>query len=114
MTGRMRQVLGLVVLAAVAVVVLMLQRGGFGLPGSRPDPVTVRGTIGSEKAGFLDDPAVKKLLLDRYGITADYRRTGSINLVTASPGGQDSLWPGSQYARDLFEQAHGAPPRAEV
>src|SRR5262249_7477054 len=81
---------------------------------SRPAPITVRGTIGSEKAGLLEDEAVKKLLRDKYGITVDYRRTGSINLGTADPGGQDFLLPRSQYARDPDEPAHGSPARSEV
>jgi hypothetical protein len=114
MTGRVRQIVGLGLLLAVAGAVLVSQLTGLSPFRPRPEPVTVRGTIGSEKAGLLDDESVKKLLRDKYGITVDYRRTGSINLVTANPGGQDFLWPGSQYARDLYEQAHGQPPRSEV
>jgi hypothetical protein len=114
MSGRLRQIVGLCLLLAVAGSIFALQASGLNPWSPRPAPITVHGTIGSEKAGLLEDEAVKKLLREKYGITVDYRRTGSINLVTADPGSQDFLWPGSQYARDLYEQAHGASARSEV
>jgi hypothetical protein len=113
MSGKFRQVVGLGLLLVVAGVVLVWQRQGGDWGAQRPDPITVRGTIGSEKAGLLDDPDVKKILLNKYGITVDYRRTGSIVLATGDVAGQDFLWPGSQFARELYEQTH-PPARSEV
>jgi hypothetical protein len=109
-----RRFLGLGLLALVVVTILTLRQLGVGGFAPRPEQIMVRGTIGSEKAGLLEDEAVKKVLRERHGITVDYRRTGSLSLVTAAPSGQDFLWPGSQYARDLYERLHGPPARAEV
>lgn len=112
MRGKLRQVVGLGLLVVVALAVLVWQRPSIWEP-ARPSPITVKGTIGSEKAGLLDDQSAKKLLAEKYGITVDYRRTGSIVLATGDVAGQDFLWPASQLARELYEQTH-PPARSEV
>jgi hypothetical protein len=99
----------LVVAVTLAVTVLGVGRGAF-----PPSRVTVNGTIGSEKANFLDDEKVKALLLDRYGVTVNYRKAGSIVLVQEDVANSDFLWPSSQFARELFEQSRGTTVKSEI
>ena len=70
----------------------------------RPPGVTIMGYIGGEKLGFLDDPEVKDILRDRYGLVLDARKAGSIEMVTdpAIIAQKPSfLWPSTQLALDL-------------
>src|SRR5262245_49291547 len=97
--------IGLALLVAVAAAIVALRVFGGGA--HAPAPATVRGVIGSEKAGLLHDEQVRRILKDKYGLTVDFKRTGSIRLVQADSAGQDFLWPGSQFARELFEQGRG-------
>jgi hypothetical protein len=114
-SGRASRFIGLGLLVVVLVVVLALRlppllNGG----GSVPDPITVRGVIGSEKSGLLDDPEIKKILHDRHGITVDYKRTGSLRLAQGETAGQDFLRPSGQYPREVCERDHGQVLKAEV
>jgi hypothetical protein len=105
---------------AIGIIILVLGIGGslawFFLagPGASGDAagllaprgqVSLNGSIGSEKAGFLDDSAVAGLLAKRFGYTVSYRKVGSIEQVQpAALAGNDFLWPSSQVALDLFRE----------
>jgi hypothetical protein len=71
----------------------------------------VKGLYGSEKAGFLEDEQVKKLLAQRHGLAVDAGRAGSIEMVRATPSPDlDFLWPSSQVALELYRiQRDNAP-----
>lgn len=75
---------------------------------------TVRGTIGGEKAGFLRDPDVARVLREPYRITVDPDRAGSIEMVTEDSAGRDFLWPSSQVALELYRKHAGKQAKAEV
>ena len=98
--------LGLLVLAALGV-------GGYKLVssatsgGHAAQPISARGLVGGEKLGFLEDPQVQKILSDRYDLSVDATKAGSIEMVRGSTAGQDFLWPSSQVALDLYKQQHG-------
>lgn len=106
--------IGLALLLVVALVVIVLQQAAVRRGVGAPDPIAVRGTIGSEKAGLLDDPEVKRILKDKYGLTVDYRRSGSLRLVQGSAAGQDFLWPAGQYARELYSREGGQVAKEET
>ena len=95
--------LALAVLGVGAYKVVSSASGG----GRAAQPVSVRGLVGGEKLGFLEDPQVQKILSDRYGISVDATKAGSIEMVQGSTAGQDFLWPSSQVALNLYKQQHG-------
>lgn len=66
--------------------------------------ITVRGLAGGEKIGFLEDEKVRQILADRYGISLDYSKRGSIEMVSGDVSGNDFLWPSSQFAAELFKK----------
>ncbi len=71
-------------------------------------PVRVlSGEVGGEKWGFLQDEAVRKILLERHGIRLDASKAGSIEMVSgAIRGDLDFLWPSSQLALQIFRTKH--------
>jgi len=104
MKGR---VVGIVVLVLIVAGALVWQFGfrrsgnlGTVLTGKT---ITVKGLIGSEKEGFLENEQVKKLLRNRFGIVVDYAKAGSIEMVRGTVGSDiDFLWPSSQVALELY------------
>jgi hypothetical protein len=111
MKGRL---IGIVILAVIVIAALAYyffgrpdaDRSGGGLLNRRL--TTVTGYIGSEKSGFLDDPEVKEILEDRYGLMVDYRRAGSIEMIDLPRENMDFLWPSSQVALELYKLRGGA------
>ena len=83
--------------------------GGFGsvsgpsLPQISLGPkTTLKGFVGGEKVGFLENPRVQRIL-GRYGIELDYSKAGSIEMVRDNiAGNADFLWPSSQVALELY------------
>jgi len=65
--------------------------------------ITIKGIIGSEKSNFLTDHEVKKILLDKYHLTVDFKTSGSIEMVQGDTKGQDFLWPSNSIALELFK-----------
>ncbi len=77
--------------------------------GSRKPALTIKGIVGSEKSNFLENPKVKSLLKEKYGLTIDYSREGSIEMVTGTVKDDiDFLWPSSQVALELFKNTQSA------
>ncbi len=73
----------------------------------KPDPssfLTLKGYIGGEKKGFLENPKVKEILKNKYNIIIDYTKAGSIEMVKRNLGRSDFLWPSSQVALALYKQ----------
>jgi hypothetical protein len=65
--------------------------------------ITIKGIIGSEKSNFLNNPEVKKILLDKYQLTVDFKTSGSIEMVQGDTKDQDFLWPSNSIALELFK-----------
>ncbi len=94
--------LGLFILAAVIGV-------AFWYKGSHKPALTIKGIVGSEKSNFLENPRVKAILRDKYGLTLEYTREGSIEMVTGPVKEDiDFLWPSSQVALEIFKNAQPA------
>ncbi len=94
--------IALIMLAAVAIAAYQF----VPKPDTRPVS-TVKGFIGSEKAGLLDDPDIQRILADKYKLKVDYRTAGSIEQVQGDTTGQDFLWPSSEVALALYKELHG-------
>ncbi len=90
--------LGLLLAVILAVVVIKTHQA------SQKPQVTLNGYIGGEKIGVLDDPEIVKILHDKYGLTLDYTKLGSIDMVKGDTSTVDYLWPSSQTALELFKE----------
>ncbi|WP_225432824.1 MULTISPECIES: hypothetical protein [Bifidobacterium] len=68
-------------------------------PESRParSTVSVTGYLGGEKTGLFDDEEFTKLAADS-GLKVDYRKAGSLDMMTADRSGMDYLFPSSRTA----------------
>ena len=109
-------VLTLVVLAVVAYqfVVHPAGGGGIGLGAPPAGPAaTVRGSIGGEKVGLLKDPQFQKILRERYGLTVDYTRSGSIDMIKEATG-KDFIWPATQIALEMLREKGGKFEKSEI
>lgn len=111
-SGTAARFIGLALLLLVAVSVVVVRQTGIGR--GAPAPIAVQGTIGSEKAMLLDDEEIRKILKDKYGLTVDYKRSGSLELVQGTAAGQDFLWPAGQYSRELYDRNGGRTLKAET
>lgn len=103
------KVIGFVLLlAVVAAAAIYLLAGG----GRRP--AALRGYVGGEKIGVLEDEEIAGIFRNRYGLTLDYAKAGSLDMVTADLSGQDFLFPSSQTALEYYQQLHGQPAKSEI
>lgn len=112
----MKQRAGLVLLLLAAVLVgaflWMSHRkphlaGSVGGSSPSAPAETVRGYIGGEKVGFLADPQITQIFHDKYSLTVDGTKLGSIEMVQGPTEGQDFLWPSSQVALELYKNKGG-------
>lgn len=101
---------GLVGIVAVVVAAILLIMSGGGdeaaSPGNGPTKITCYG--GSEKEDLINDPDVRAILRDKYGIEVDFNASGSYKQVQI-PADElkadniDCLWPSSASAQAIFE-----------
>ena len=100
-------IVGIVVALIAAVVVIMFKRSGDGgLAGGGATRITCYG--GSEKEELINDPDVKRILADSYGIEVNFIPKGSYKQVQIPPdelkaSKVDCLWPSSASAQAVFE-----------
>jgi ABC-type Fe3+ transport system substrate-binding protein len=101
-------IVGIIAVLAIAVVVITMgKRGG---PGAVSAGGVTRITCygGSEKEELANDPEVKKIFADKYGIEVNYIAKGSYKQVQIPPEELkadkiDCLWPSSASAQAIFE-----------
>jgi Bacterial extracellular solute-binding protein len=88
----------------------------LGLGSSKPrETVAVRGYIGGEKVGLMQDPKLRDILERKYGINLTAERRGSLQMVTTEPlEGIDFVWPGSQTQVEVFHRSGRAVMAEEV
>ena len=94
------KIIGGVILLVVILVVIAFQF----INTNKPDEITVTGYLGGEKTGLMEDEEVKKILKNKYGITVDYTKAGSIEMIEQDSSDKDYLFPSSQTALELFNQ----------
>jgi len=69
------------------------------------EKVMVRGYIGGEKVGLMQDAKLLEILERKYGISLTADRRGSLQMVTTeSLEGIDFIWPGSQTQVEVFHR----------
>ena len=104
-------IIGLLIL----LVVVAAAAGYLMLNGGTPqEPTALRGYVGGEKIGLLEDGAVREVLAKDYGIALDYAKAGSLDMVTADQEGRDFLFPSSQTALEYYQQLYGAPAKSQI
>jgi hypothetical protein len=70
----------------------------------RTELITLKGYIGGEKKGFLENEQTKQILEKSYGIKLDWSKAGSIEMVRGNlRPDMHFLWPSSQVALELFK-----------
>lgn len=104
-----RTLLGLVLLGGVAAVSVGLSMVDFGALTRKMetrDPVTVSLYYGGEKSSLLRDERVRDIIENRYKVTLDATKAGSIEMVsTLDVSRQDCLWPSNMVAVELARQS---------
>ncbi len=96
------RLIGILILVAVIAAGL----GIYYLNGGGKTNVSLKGFIGGKKEGFFEDAGVKSLLKKKYGLTVDYSKAGSIDMVK-SASSSDFLFPSSQIALELYKESQG-------
>ncbi len=100
-----RSLLGLLILGVVAaggVAFSLLDVSSLTRNIERRTPVDVSIYYGGEKSALLQNPKIQDIIEDRYKITLDATKAGSIEMVTTLPSaGQDCLWPSNMVAVEL-------------
>lgn len=75
----------------------------------------VRGYVGGEKMGLVQNPALQRILAEKFGIELQADRRGSVEMVTTEPlEGVDFLWPASQNQSEQFRRANRVRKAEEV
>lgn len=105
-----KKISGLILLICVMIAVGVI----YMFKTSAPKTITADGYVGGEKIEFLEDPEVQSILEEKYGVTVDYSRAGSLDMMTADMTGIDYLFPSSSIAEEYYEDLHGSPLRSEI
>ncbi len=78
--------------------------------------VTVSLFFGGEKSGILQDPQIVEILHNRYHVTLDAQKAGSIEQAidpTLLAQKHDCRWPSNQVAYDLYAESTHTQPRQQ-
>lgn len=99
---------GVLLLAAAAILAWYFAGGQSGQSGNSEAqhagaPVTVTIRYGSEKKGLLHDEDFQRIMSERYGITVNGVKMGSIEMSEGSLEGVDGAWPSSELASLVFK-----------
>lgn len=108
MQGKSRLIGLLILLAVIAAGAVYWFLGGG------QESVELRGYVGGEKLGLLEDQEVQSILEKDYHLTLDYVRAGSLDMVTADHMNRDFLFPSSQTALEYYQQMYGSPVRSQI
>lgn len=106
----MKKAVGLILLLAVMIFV-----GISYIAKKEEKPQTaVNGYVGGEKIGFLEDEEVQSVLQEKYGLSVDYSKAGSLDMMTADQEERNYLFPSSSIAAEYYEELHGKPVQSEI
>ena len=97
MKTKVLRIVGLVLVLAVVAGVggIKLMEASKPAPAAAPEQVT--GYLGGEKISLFEDADFKKAT-EAAGLSVDYRKAGSLDMMTASKEGMDYLFPSSRAA----------------
>lgn len=69
-----------------------------------PSDVEINGLLGGEKIGLYESGDFKDEIKKSYGLTMDYRKSGSFDMLNADIKGYDYLFPSSQLVLEMFNE----------
>jgi len=98
----------------IVVLVVIVAAVGYSLLRSSQDVTVLKGYVGGEKIGLLEDGQVKDILSKKYKIQIDYAKAGSLDMITADHTGRNFLFPSSQTALELYKKEIGTPKKSEI
>ena len=94
--------------------IVIIAAAAYALFSGRRTVTEISGFVGGEKIGLLEDEEVQQIFEQKYHLTMDYARAGSIDMISADLTGRNFLFPSNQTALELYEQAHGEPVQSEI
>lgn len=103
------KIIGLVILITVIIAAII-----YVMVGSSNAVTEIKGYVGGEKIGLLEDEEVQEILRDKYKLSIDYAKAGSIDMITADATGMNFLFPSNQTALELYEKINGDPVKSEI
>lgn len=87
------KIIGLVILITVIIAAVI-----YVMVGSSNAVTEIKGYVGGEKIGLLEDEEVQEILRDKYKLSIDYAKAGSIDMITADATDMNFLFPSNQTA----------------
>lgn len=107
-----RRLVGILLLIAVIVVAIGYKMSKtaetqLDLTKSKPKQVSLTGLLGSGKIGLLDDEDIKKIFKDKYGLTVNYTKAGSLEMSALDTSKFDFIFPSSQVAFESYKKSQG-------
>ena len=103
------KIIGLVILITVIIAAVI-----YVMVGNSNAVTEIKGYVGGEKIGLLEDEEVQEILRDKYKLSIDYAKAGSIDMITADATGMNFLFPSNQTALELYEKINGDPVKSEI
>ena len=105
-----KKAVGLILLLAVIIFVGI----AYTMKKEEKSQIKVSGYVGGEKIGFLEDEEVLSVLREDYGLSVDYAKAGSLDMMTADLEGKNYLFPSSSIALEYYKELHGQPLQSEI
>ncbi len=102
----MKKIIGPVIFIIVALVIgyVQLRKSGPVVKEEAPSDVAVDAFVGGEKLNFINNPEIMRILKEKYGVTLNAAKAGSIEMVRDLPfTNKDALWPSNQIAVEIFK-----------
>lgn len=98
--------------AGILGVIILIVIGYFFL---MPKPADeINGYLGGEKIGLFEDPEFIEEMDKSHGLLFHYKKSGSIDMISANQEGINYLFPASQTASELYRSKIGEPRRSEI
>ena len=107
-----RRLVGFLLLIAIIVLAIAykMYRGEeiqLDLAKAEPKQISLNGLLGSGKIGLLDDEDIKKIFKDKYGLTVNYTKAGSLEMAARDTSKFDFIFPSSQVAFESYKESQG-------
>ncbi|NLZ70632.1 MAG: hypothetical protein GX907_04790 [Clostridiaceae bacterium] len=96
----------LITVAAIIVVNIIMS--------GRPDQAMLKGYLGGEKIGIFEDEEIGNYIKKTYGLTLNYQKAGSYDMMSLDHSKVNYLFPASQSAFEYYKTLHGKTPKNDI
>ena len=76
--------------------------------------VSINGYIGGEKIGIVENQKFKDYVKKKFGLSMDYQKAGSFQMVDADSSEMDYIWPSSQLPEELYVKQGKSKKKSEI